>query len=295
MNRRNLLLAAAALATPAALGFPVRAADERFAHGLLWRLDGPRGKGHVFGTFQAPEERLGALPAEVRRAFDGAGSLVVENAPETYASDRFRRAATFDGERTLAQVLGAQDFERAALALQPLGLPREVLNRLKPWAVLLNLGLPGGAQASPPDARLAALAEARGVPVEALEGLEEQIFIFDEFPMDAQVALLRHGLANPNELAEVAERTLQAYQRGDLAGISRATEDQRARNPALAPHFDALTKRVLHDRSVVMAHRMQRSLRRGDAFIALGALHLYGAKGVLALLEKSGYHVTRVL
>jgi uncharacterized protein YbaP (TraB family) len=39
---------------------------------------------------------------------------------------------------------------------------------------------------------------------------------------------------------------------------------------------------------------MQRQLRRGEAFVALGALHLYGAKGVLALLEADGYRVQRV-
>jgi uncharacterized protein len=39
----------------------------------------------------------------------------------------------------------------------------------------------------------------------------------------------------------------------------------------------------------VMAFRMQRELRRGNAFVALGALHLYGEKGVLALLESDGY------
>lgn len=295
MNRRSFFLASVALAMPAVSVFPVRAADQRYAQGLLWQLSGPGGRGHVFGTFQAPEERLGALPAAVRRAFDGAATLVLENVPDAYSSDRFRRAATFENDRSLSQVLGDRDFERAVLSLQPLGLPRDVLNRLKPWALLLNLGLAGGAQASPPDARLAALAEARGMPIEALEGLEEQIFIFDEFPMEAQVALLRHGLAHPNEIAEVAERTLQAYHRADLAGISRATEEQRVRNPGVAVHFEALTKRVLHDRSVVMAHRMQRSLRRGDAFIALGALHLYGSKGVLALLEKSGFDAARVL
>jgi len=40
---------------------------------------------------------------------------------------------------------------------------------------------------------------------------------------------------------------------------------------------------------VVMAFRMQRELRRGRAFVALGALHLYGERGVLALLEADGY------
>ena len=55
-----------------------------------------------------------------------------------------------------------------------------------------------------------------------------------------------------------------------------------------------MTKRVLYDRSVVMAYRMQRELRRGNAFVAVGALHLHGSRGVLALLEEDGYRATRV-
>jgi uncharacterized protein YbaP (TraB family) len=43
-----------------------------------------------------------------------------------------------------------------------------------------------------------------------------------------------------------------------------------------------------------MAFRMRRELRRGRAFVALGALHLYGERGVLALLQQDGYHVRRV-
>jgi len=39
---------------------------------------------------------------------------------------------------------------------------------------------------------------------------------------------------------------------------------------------------------------MQRQLRRGEAFIALGALHLYGDKGVLALLQDDGYRAQSV-
>jgi len=39
---------------------------------------------------------------------------------------------------------------------------------------------------------------------------------------------------------------------------------------------------------------MQRELRRGHTFVALGALHLYGEKGVLALLEQDGWRSRRV-
>jgi uncharacterized protein YbaP (TraB family) len=43
-----------------------------------------------------------------------------------------------------------------------------------------------------------------------------------------------------------------------------------------------------------MAFRMQRELRRGRAFVAVGALHLYGDRGVLALLEEDGYRAERL-
>jgi hypothetical protein len=108
------------------------------------------------------------------------------------------------------------------------------------------------------------------------------------------VALLKHSLAHRDELLELAERTLEAYLERDLAAIWRLREQFVARHPQIAVHQAVMTKRVVHDRSVVMAFRMQRQLRRGEAFVALGALHLYGGKGVLALLEEDGYRAAKV-
>jgi len=92
----------------------------------------------------------------------------------------------------------------------------------------------------------------------------------------------------------LAERTLKAYLKRDWAAIWELREKFMARHPEIAAHQAVTTKRVVHDRSVVMVLRMQRKLRRGAAFVALGALHLYGDKGVLALLEEDGYRSTRV-
>jgi len=170
------------------------------------------------------------------------------------------------------------------------------VNKLKPWGVLLNLRSSRRAeQGAPLDAQLLELARERRLPYDQIEGVEEQIFTFDEFPMDSQVALLKHSLAHGAELAELAERTLEAYLQGDLAAIWQLREAFVARHPLIASHQAVMTKRVIHDRSVVMAFRMQRHLRRGDAFVALGALHLYGEKGVLALLAEDGYRAERVL
>jgi uncharacterized protein YbaP (TraB family) len=219
---------------------------------------------------------------------------MLEFLADGYSKERFLEAALFLDGQTLEQKIGAQDFERAYRQLAPIGLPREFVNKMKPWGVLLNLHNPKGAQGSPLDSQLLELARQRRMPLAQIEGVEEQIFTFDEFPMDSQVALLKHSLAHGAELNALAERTLEAYLAGDLAGIWRLREAFSARHPEIARHQAVMTKRVVHDRSVVMAFRMQRELRRGAAFIAVGALHLYGEKGVLALLEADDYRATRV-
>jgi uncharacterized protein YbaP (TraB family) len=291
VKRRHFLLAGLAMALPA------RAAGERFDRGLLWRVT-KKGvaPSHVYGTIHVADARLEELPAAVRRRFDAAKSLMLEFVPDAYTRERFLEASMFLDQQTLEQKIGAEDFERAVEFLAPIGLPREVVNKLKPWGVLLNLRNPKRPmQADPLDQQLMRLARARRLPLSQIEGVEEQIFTFDEFPMESQVALLKHSLAHRDELAELAERTLDAYLEGDLATIWRLREQFGARYPHIASHQAVMTKRVVHDRSVVMAFRMQRELRRGDAFVALGALHLYGEKGVLALLEEDGFRSARVL
>lgn len=287
--RRRAFLAAACMAPFAAHG-----ASERFTHGVLWRVTYKSVASHVFGTIHDADARLARLPAPVSQAFAGAKSLMLEFLPDRYAAGRFLDAALFEDGRTLEQQIGAEDFARVVEMLSPAGLPRELINRLKPWGALLNLRNPRVREAETLDAQLISLAQARRLPLFQIEAVEEQIFTFDECPMATQVALLRHSLRHRAELLELEERTLQAYLARDLAGIARLRAEFAARYPEIAEHQAIMEKRVVGDRSVVMAYRMQRELRRGHAFVALGALHLYGGKGVLALLEQDGYRAVRV-
>lgn len=291
MKRRGFLALAMSLAAAPVLA----ATPARFERGLLWRVTR---KGvpasHVYGTIHVADTRLAALPPQVLRTFDAAKTLMLEFVPDPYARERFLEAAMFLDHQTLEKTIGAQDFARALEQLAPIGLSREFVNKMKPWNVLLNLQNPQGAHGAALDSQLLERARGRRMPVHQIEEVEEQIYTFDEFPMESQVALLKHSLAHGAELIALAGRTLEAYLAQDLAAIWRLREEFSAQHPGIAAHQAVMTKRVVHDRSVVMAFRMQRLLRRGDAFIALGALHLHGEKGVLALLEDDGYRATRV-
>jgi len=293
VKRRDFLALSLACAAP--FWGDAAAAATRFERGLLWRVTYKgAAPSHVYGTIHVGDPRVADLPEPVQRAFGQARSLVVEFLPDSYGRERFLEAAMFLDQQTLEDKIGRDDFERALDQLRPIGLERDFVNKMKPWGVLLNLRASAQAQGASLDARLLALANERRLPTHQIEGVEEQVFTFDEFPMDSQVALLKHSLAHRDELLALAEGTLQAYLDRDLARIWRLREEFAARYPQVAAHQAVLTKRVVHDRSVVMAYRMQRELRRGAAFVALGALHLYGEKGVLALLEEDGFRATRV-
>ena len=286
----RLLLASAALCFAATLE-----AGERFAKGVLWRVSKQgTAPSHVYGTMHVADPRLAELPAPVRKSFAASQSLVVESVSDGYERARFLEAATFLDRQTLTDKIGREDFSRAYDALKPTGLTPEFVDKLKPWGVLVNLRGPGSGEGLSPDAQLYALARERRMPIFPMEGVEEQVFVFDEFPMEAQVALLKHALAHRAELEAMLEQTLKAYLARDLEAIWRIHQEFAERYPAIADRYASLTKRVVFDRSVVMAFRMQRQLRKGRAFVAAGVLHLYGRKGVLALLEQDGYRVTRV-
>ncbi|MDA0224659.1 MAG: TraB/GumN family protein [Proteobacteria bacterium] len=283
------------MATLATSGAVRAAAPERFSRGVLWRVSRPKTpESHVFGTVHAADPRLATLAAPVRKAFEAARSLTVEFTADAYARERFLEAAMYLDTRTLTDEIGAADFEKVVVHMAPLGIARAVIAKLKPWGVLVNLRNPRGAHGPTLDEQLYAGARARRLPLHTMENVEEQVFTFDEFPIASQVALLRHALAHQAELVALSERTIDAYVARDLAGLWALQTRFVARYPEIASHNAVFVKRVIFDRSVVMAFRMQRQLRRGHAFVALGALHLHGPRGVLALLEEDGYRVARV-
>jgi uncharacterized protein YbaP (TraB family) len=69
------------------------------------------------------------------------------------------------------------------------------------------------------------------------------------------------------------------------------TAAMQAGDQQLAAEFQ---DRLITRRNRLMAERLQPYLQEGNAFVAVGALHLPGETGLLELLEQRGYTV-RVL
>ncbi len=276
----------------------------RHGRGRLWRVEAAEAApSYVFGTMHSSDPRVLALPPPVWQAFTRAGALALEidmsGGPERaqqILGGYFQAMLLSDG-RTLEQIIGPDVFADALAALRPYGVSAQVLRRLKPWAVYEALVRPPAAVTERGggvflDLSLAREAKLRGKPVYGLETLEEQVAVFADIPEQDQVALVESAIAYAGEENLGAETLTRLYLAGDLGAIFRLWVEPVRR---LGPDFTAsVIERLFDERNAVMVARMDGLLARGNVFIAVGAGHLPGDTGVLHLLERKGYRVTRV-
>jgi hypothetical protein len=137
-------------------------------------------------------------------------------------------------------------------------------------------------------------ARSRRLNVIGLELPEEQVAALDTIPVASQVALVQWMLAHRAELPANHEKAVEAWLARDLARLAALAAAPGRADPAMAPHFEELARHVVVNRSVQFAHRLFLPLRGGGVFVAVGALHLHGPEGLLALIRAQGYRVRRV-
>jgi uncharacterized protein YbaP (TraB family) len=288
--RRSAVACALALA-PVAVGAHT---PPPFTEGLLWRISRigvP--DSFAFGTIHIVDPRIG-IARPVGDALARSRTLALELGNGIADEQVFELEQFPDGHR-LRPLIGDDAFVRVRAELAAQDVPERVIERMKPWAVMLKVARaqPRGVGSSL-DQQLLAAARARGMKVEPLEWVEEQIAAFDAVPLESQVALLKHALADRAALEAGVDAMIDAWLRGDLARMARLGARSEDRFSDLSRHYLQLTRHVVHNRNVLMHHRLIMPLRGGRVFVAVGALHLHGEKGLLALIARDGYRITRL-
>jgi uncharacterized protein YbaP (TraB family) len=173
----------------------------------------------------------------------------------------------------------------------------EQVQSLKPWALMFALGgLPGETAQSRDkpvlDEWLELDAMSRSIPVYGLETVEEHAAVLNGMSEADQVALLAEALADLDTLEESYNQLMKDYLARDLAALHATLTEHIP--PGQERLYRVFERRMLTDRNSRMVTRMQKRLREGGAFIAIGAGHLPGELGILNLLRQRGYKITCV-
>lgn len=300
-----------ALCLAAAVAADKKASDgQRFNRGLFWAVskDGEN-IGHIFGTLHTNDKRVTQVPDQVLQALLSADTFCMETFPGVrYFNPHWGFKSIIsdmmlpDNGR-LVDLVGKPLYRKVEEHLLAIGLKKERIERLKPWVAMHSLSGIHHEQVAKPKAEknqildhfLFETAVKHSVELQQLETLEELMAAYYAFPMDAQVALLEDRVNTLEQIPASVDAMIKAYLDQDLEemlALSLKFISPRSRKMG---YDKVYLKHVLFIRNIVMAHYMLDSLYRKNAFVAIGALHLYGEQGVLRRLEKEyGYEVKPV-
>ena len=253
------------------------------------RADGTA-SGWLLGTIHAlPDDTQWRTPA-IARAVSKADVLVVEVASlkDGAATGRvFQELAVTPGLPPLAARIPADlDVETARLA-DAAGLSEQQQRRTESWAAALMLARINATGDPANGVDRALLGDFTDRPVHELEGLRGQLGLFDRLPETAQRALLAAVVSGAADSAHEAEALRNAWLTGDLAALEAASMRGIMADPVL--------------RETLLVARNRRWLAQIEAqlqpstkpLIAVGAAHLVGPDGLVALLKARGWRLTR--
>jgi uncharacterized protein YbaP (TraB family) len=284
---------------------PARAARAPRVDSLLWRVQRGRAVSHVFGTIHMGRALADALGPEGMRALSNARTVVVEidlDATETVSAlgDVVLRRGRLPAGRTLDGLLTPPAWRWVADTLTS-RIPVSELRQFQPWlTVYLVIATrapaaldPDGAgslasPAIPMDRVITRLAHAHGQQLVALETPAEQIEALAAIPEASAIDLLEEVAREPAKLDRQLRALVNGARGADAAaGVERMVADYVATSPAMA-------QAVFFDRNARWVPRLVPLLTAGDTFVAVGAGHLVGDRGLVALLQAQGFDLEPV-
>ncbi len=274
--------------------------------GILWRISKPGvADSFLLGTMHMADPRVTTLSPAAQKAFDASKTLVIETTD--VLDEKAMIAAVlaepdltmFTDGTTLQQHLSKEDGNALAKGLEARGIPADSVARMKPWILSSVVALPAcelsrkAAGLPVLDVKLGREAQAMGKPVEGLESAIGQLRAMASLPLEFHMRGLVDTLKLGNKLDDVIETMVVIYRSGDTGmfwPLFRAAMPEEEGKPG----YGDFEKVMITTRNKGMAEAAAPILNRGNAFVAVGAMHLAGPDGLVALLQAQGFSLAAV-
>jgi uncharacterized protein YbaP (TraB family) len=144
------------------------------------------------------------------------------------------------------------------------------------------------------EAYLMRLAKAEGAQILEFEGIEHQFQLFESASWATQVAFLDEAIKAVETRAARREinRIAQAWETADREGLERLLAEMRAQT---SPGARFTVDTILLGRHEGMVRKIDSLMAGGKRYLfAVGALHMVGPQGLVAMLRARGYTVTEL-
>ncbi len=281
------------------------AAETINGKGLLWKIEKPGAiPSFLFGTMHLTDPRVLKLPDAAAKAYDEADTIVIETeevldpkAPMKVMAETPDLMMLTDGT-TLDKLIPKDKLETVKTALSERGISLAAVNRMQPWMLTSMLAMPACELARKQeginflDIKLAEEARKHGKQIAGLETIKDQLGAMASLPAQFHIDGLIETLTLWPKLPDVFETMTVLYTQGDIGMIFPLMRSVSPEGTESGQNYAEFEEKMINTRNRTMAERAAPIIDRGNAFVAVGALHLPGEQGLVSLLKNKGYTIT---
>jgi uncharacterized protein len=259
---------------------------------LLWKISGNglTKPSYLFGTIHITCDAT--LSDKVKKALDNTQQLCLELDMDdaSMQAEMLSKMMMTEGV-TMKSLSTEADFKIVdAFLTTNVGYSAEMLNPVKPFMISTML-YPKmlGCEMQSVEAELMKIAKTQNEEVIGLETVGEQLAVFDAIPYKEQMNELIIT-AKDNMQRDKTELTemMAIYKTEDVEAMLAFTE--KSPNVMTSKYSDILLK----NRNQNWISRIEKIAKSKPTFFGVGAAHLGGKEGVIALLRKAGFTVEAV-
>jgi uncharacterized protein YbaP (TraB family) len=271
---------------------PAASDNEKSAKSLLYRISGNglEQPSYLYGTIHIICPADFTVPGYVKSALDEAEVTVLElDMDEADFMQQMQQNMVNPGMENFSKLMDEEHRGKLDTILkEQFGTGIDQLGIMKPFIIenmLLIRYLPCDKQESYESAFIE-MSKSQEQEVIGLETVAFQFSVFDKIPQEEQVEwiteMLDDSLTTINSFGEMVE----VYKQQDVEALHELMMKEE--------QFDDYADILLYDRNADWIPKIRQIITEQSAFIAVGAGHLGGQKGVLALLEDEGFTVEAV-
>lgn len=261
-------------------------------NGLLWKIEAPNleSPSYLYGTIHLIPEEYFTIDTSVMDALEEADRAIFEiNLNAVQDLVQMSKMIQLPDNKVLSAYATPEEYSLLSQYLQDsVGIPIANFERFKPIMLqqFLMTGNAGVTLASY-DMHFSTWCAENNKEIGALETAAQQIGYLDSIPFDKQIDWLLDDITSGGQSDSLFHELAKAYQNRDLDALYDLIN-------ASGPEFTDYADILLYDRNVRWTAMLDTWMKEESLFIAVGAGHLPGEKGLIQLLREKGYQVTNI-
>lgn len=269
---------------------------------LLWKISGNglQQPSYIFGTYHLSplsiKDSIASLPQAMQDIRQVYGELVIADMMKPEFLAQMQQQTMLPNDTTLKSLFTPEELEVVSRAVtEYLQVDIALLDRMKPAALFQQLTVlfymkhtPGYNPQEQLDASFQQEATEQGKKVGGLETAQSQVDILFNKPLRRQAEDLYCFVSDPDKVERQAKEIIAAYTAQDLDKMLQLMEEKEGTSCDPTPEEMA---QLLYDRNQAWVKQMPAIMQAAPTLFVVGAGHLPGEQGVLALLKAQDYTV----